>query len=216
MLNAVIFDLDGTLVDSEVIWHEVTQEIVESFGKEFDDSIHTELLGASGPVCMNILKERFNLPAEVEELLKMNNAIFDRKIKVQLPPKKEGADALMESLRASQIPYALATSGNRSMVEYVLSGHGWLEHFHAVVTLEDVENPKPASDIYDEALRRLGFDAATCVAFEDAIAGVKSAQAAGIKVVGMANAYAGNALEIADRQIQSFEEVNINDLRNLL
>lgn len=216
MLNAVIFDLDGTLVDSEVIWLEVTRELVESFGKEFNDTFHEQIRGTGSKVSMIKTKEFFDLPVSVEELIEIKDRMFHTKISQTLPKKNPGVDMLLQTLTEAGIPFGLATSGSRPMVEFVMKGHGWFDQFGAIVTLEDVVATKPAPDLYEEAARRLGQMPATCVAFEDAPVGVQSAKAAGMKVVGISSPATRDGLAEADHQVQSFEEISLDDLRALL
>lgn len=214
MLQGVIFDLDGTLVESESVWIGVIRRIVESFGKVFDPSFHQQIRGAGSRMAMQRTKEFFGLPASIDELDAMNIGLYNQATKTHLPAKRAGADALLTALTNAGIPFALATGAPRQMAERVLMGHDWSRLFAAVVTIDDVARPKPAPDTFLEAARRLGCDPTACIAFEDAARGVESAKAAGMKVIGIIDQHV-DPLTTADRRIRTFEEITVQDLLTL-
>lgn len=215
MLKGVVFDLDGTLVDSEIIWGRVLQQIVESFGKTWDPSLHKTLQGTPAEETMRLVKERFDLPASDEDLVCLHDQTFARLTKTTPPPAKVGAEVFLRALQTAEIPFALATSADRALAESVLTAHGWLDLFAAIVTGDEVTHGKPAPDIYLEATRRLAFAPETCVAFEDAIKGVESAKAAGLKVVGVVDPRFVKTLPSADRLIQTFDEITVDEIKHL-
>lgn len=207
--------MDGTLVDSEVLWDTVLRSIVENAGKTYDPEAHKEILGIGAVKAMTQLKARFGLRPSVDELVRSFQGGYEELIKTMAPAKKHGIDQLLAALKEAGTPIAVATSLNRRVVDDVLRLCGWTETFGAVVSGDEVDHPKPAPDVYLKASRLLNCDAGLCVAFEDSPNGVKSAKAAGMKVIGIVDPRFSPPLVEADRQIKTFDEVTVDDLKQM-
>lgn len=216
MLQGVVFDLDGTLIDSEPVWDLAFKQIVEAEGKPYDPAVHRELLGTGIRNSAATLKERFGLNASVEELVILINSTFGRLMVEYAPSEKSGATNLLRALKAAGVPVAIATGSSRPIIEALLARMGWQDLIATAVTAEDIENSKPAPDVYLEAARRLGCDGGVCVAFEDAPSGIKSAKAAGLKVVGLADPRFAAKLDDADKMITSLTAITLADLDSII
>lgn len=209
MLQAVIFDLDGTLIDSEGLWKITGQQLAERHGKTYDPNLWEVVRGrGDAPI---LIRDHYQLSLTDDEAYAMNLELFNELIKTTLPAKIAGADALLNALQTANIPCGLATGCDTALAKRILQGHGWEDFFSAVVTLGDVSRQKPAPDLYQEAVRRLGQDASVCVAFEDSPAGVASAKATGIKVIGISD----EPMSDVERVIRDFEEIDVDALHRL-
>lgn len=213
MLQGVVFDLDGTLVDSEPVWDRVLRALVEKFGKVYDPAFHTSVLGTSRSEALRRMIEWFDLPTTLDELVPLYDPTFITFAKQTPPAIKPGADALLSALAAASIPIALATGSRHEIVDAVLKAHGWDKLFTSVVCGDDVVNGKPAPDVYTEAARRLNCAIGKCIALEDATNGVASAKASGMKVIGVLDPKYGSDLTAADLVIDSLERVSVESLK---
>ncbi len=213
MLQGVAFDLDGTLLDTMPVWAAAIREVVEKHGIVCDDVLFRELMNAKIPDVIARLKEELQLEASVDEILAPLTPTYQRLATTMTIPKKPGADALLDALVASGIPFSLATSSPREVLDHVLATVGWQNRFAVIVTGDEMVNDKPAPDIFEEAARRLGCDVERCVAFEDTPKGITSAKTAGMKVVGMFDPRFALDLDAADHRIESFDQISIDDLR---
>ena len=178
---AVVFDLDGVLIDSEPVWEEVRRAYVAEHGGRWRPDSQRRLMGMSTAewaayLCGELGVDR---PPEVvaEEVLERMAERYG-----QRPPLLEGALAAVQRL-AERWPLGLASSSSRGLIDLVLSVSGLASWFRATVSTEEVARGKPAPDAYLEVAARLGADPGACVAVEDSSNGVRSAAAAGMRVI---------------------------------
>lgn len=180
----VVFDLDGVLLDTEPLYTEATRRIVSRFGRTFDWTVKSRMIGRPALEAAQILIEHLDLPLDPPALLAERAAVL-----ASLLPDAEampGARELVGALAARRVPLAVATSSVRALVELELVRHrDWLRPVRVFVTGDDprLVRGKPAPDIYLLAAADLGAEPACCVAVEDAPAGVEAARAAGMQVV---------------------------------
>ena len=182
---AVVFDLDGVLVDSEEAWDEARRTLVAQRGGTWREGATRAMLGMSAPEWSRYVVEELGVPmdpadvdtAVVDELL----AAYGRRLPV-LPGARAAVERLADAYRLG-----LASSSNRRVIDLVLHELGVTERFAATVSSEEVGRGKPAPDVYLEAARRLGVDADGCVAIEDSENGIRSAHAAGMRVIALPN-----------------------------
>ncbi len=214
-LQAVIFDLDGTLVDTEAVWTIALTRWLETHGKTYEPSFQKELMGRSGIVNLGLMRERYGLEGDDAALLAERTDFFRKTFdEIGFVPKP-GARELVSALAEMDIKIGLATASERDYAERALESLGCRSCFVAVTCGEDVKNGKPHPDIFLTAASRVGVDPATAVGVEDSPSGVASAKAAGLKVVGVADPRYLDALPDADLQVRSLEEVGPDRLRLL-
>jgi HAD superfamily hydrolase (TIGR01509 family) len=185
VIEAVVFDLDGLLLDSEQVWDEVREAYVRERGGRYDDEIQRAMMGMSSPEWSRFLHEEAGLPDAPEEI----NAEVVRRMVARYRerlPLVPGAREAVERVAAAW-PLGLASSSNRELIDAALELSGLASYFRATVSSEEVARGKPAPDVYLEAARRLGVQAERCAAVEDSHAGIRSAKAAGLRVVAIPN-----------------------------
>jgi HAD superfamily hydrolase (TIGR01509 family) len=179
--QAVLFDMDGLLIDSEPLWFEVETEVMARLGGEWTKEDQKQLLGSSLENSTRYFIERATVPVTPAEIAEwmiggMVERVRDRGVRVM-----SGAAELVAEVAASGLPYALVTSSRRRFVDAVLSRTGM--RFPVVVTGSDVSRGKPDPEPYLLVARRLGVEPGRCVVLEDSITGVTAAEAAGCFVI---------------------------------
>jgi len=184
-IEAVVFDLDGVILQSEEVWDEVRAGYVRDRGGRYDERAQRAMMGMSAPEWSRFLHEELGVPGEPERISAEVAALMERRYRERLP-LIDGAREAVERL-AAVYPLALASSSNRSLIDAVLELAGLASSFTATVSSEEVARGKPAPDVYLEAARRLGVPAAGCAAVEDSHGGIRSAREAGMLVVAVPN-----------------------------
>lgn len=183
-IKAILFDMDGLLLDTESIYTEVTQMIVGRYGKVFDWSVKSHMIGRDSYDAASYLVKALELPFEPEFYLEERNALLDERFPFAKP--KAGAPELIQALSTRNIPIAVATSSNEHHFKLKTSNHQeWFKYFDTIVTSNHpaVKKAKPAPDIFLTAAKTLGYAAKDCLVFEDAPSGVEAANAAGMQVI---------------------------------
>ena len=185
MVAAVVFDLDGVLIDSEERWDAARRAVVAEHGGAWRPGATRSMMGMSAPEWSRYLRDELGvgLGADqiVSEVLERLAAEYER----ELPLLPGAVDAVRRL--AGRWPLGLASSANKEIIELVLDRAGLGDAFAAYVSSEEVARGKPAPDVYLEAARRLGVDARSCVAVEDSSNGLRSAAAAGMAVIAVPN-----------------------------
>ncbi len=181
--QAVVFDNDGLLLDTEEAWTRAEEVLFGRRGREFTMEHKRWLIGSSRSVAAEKLEVMLDLPGAGEPLMdELHELVMDEALK-GVPPRP-GAVELLDALGAAGVPLGLASNSSREFVERTLERAGLLNgRFACVVTADDVEHPKPAPDLYLEACRSLGAEPAASAALEDSPPGVSSAAAAGMFVI---------------------------------
>ncbi|MCX7623389.1 MAG: HAD family phosphatase [Thermomicrobium sp.] len=190
-LVAVVFDLDGVLVDSEALQLAAWQRYVGRFDRALPPELLPRLFGRRLVDAAALIVAELALPVSPEEAARERDALFLASLPGNVRPMP-GARELVAALRARGLPLGLATSGHRRYVELVLSELGIADAFAAVVTGDDVVRGKPAPDCYQLAAARLGLPPNRCVAIEDAPLGVAAARSAGMRCIAVPNAHTGH------------------------
>ena len=185
MIGAVVFDLDGVILASEEVWDDVREAYVRERGGRYDEEIQRAMMGMSSTEWSRYLHETAAVPDEPEEI---NREVVRRMLasyREHLPLIDGATDAVRRL--AANYPLGLASSSNREIIDSVLDLAGLAAYFEATVSSEEVAHGKPAPDVYLEAARRLGVDPTSCAAIEDSHGGIRSAKAAGMRVIAIPN-----------------------------
>ena len=208
MIAAVVFDMDGVIVDSEHVWNEARERLAHERGGRWHANAQRDMMGMSSLEWSRYMHDVIGLrepPEEISaEVVRRLEAIYRSEL-----PLVDGAIAAVERM-AARWPLGLASSSNRELIDLVLDLAGLAPYFRATVSSEEVERGKPAPDVYLEAARRLGADPAACAAVEDSHNGIRSAKAAGMRVVAFPNPRyppGAEALAAADAVIDSLAEL---------
>jgi pseudouridine-5'-monophosphatase len=182
---AVLFDLDGVLLDTEGLYTVATQRVLDRYGKTYDWALKVQTMGRDARIAARLIVDRLGLPLSPEELLAARDPILEELI--EQSPAMAGAEVFVRGLHERGVPIAVATSSDRRLYERKIRPHTWFERFGAVVCGDDprVRAKKPAPDIFLAAAADLGAAPAECVVFEDSPAGVEAALAAGMRVVAL-------------------------------
>jgi HAD superfamily hydrolase (TIGR01509 family) len=185
-VEAVVFDLDGVILDTEELWDEVREGLAHERGGRWSGRAQADMMGMSSPEWSAYMHEVVGLAEPPEEI---NREVVARMLDryAERLPLIDGAVDAVERL-AARWPLGLASSSNRELIDRALEVSGLARHFRATVSSEEVARGKPAPDVYLEAAGRLGVDAAKCAAIEDSANGIRSAHAAGMRPIAIPNA----------------------------
>ncbi|MFE4453699.1 HAD family hydrolase [Streptomyces sp. NPDC056796] len=179
----VLFDLDGTLVDSEPNYYEAGRRLLARYGvRDFSWEDHTRFIGIGTRETLTVLREEYGIEAPVDELLAGKNALYLELAGAATPVFPE-MRALVERLHGDGVPMAVASGSSRAAIAAALAVTGLDARLPLFVSAEEVARGKPEPDVFLEAARRLGVAPESCVVLEDAVPGVQAAHAAGMRCV---------------------------------
>jgi HAD superfamily hydrolase (TIGR01509 family) len=215
-IAAVVFDLDGVLLDSEAAWVEVKREFTEENGGRWKQSAELDMLGMSSTEWSQYMHDELGVPVPPEQISSEVAERLAERYRQRLP-LLPGAVEAVRSL-ARHWPLALATSSNRNVIDLVLEEADIADAFAATVSSEEVARGKPAPDVYLDAARRLDVDPGACVAIEDSSNGIRSAHAAGMAVIAIPNRDfppEPDALALAAVVLDSLEQLTPERVRAL-
>jgi HAD superfamily hydrolase (TIGR01509 family) len=208
VIEAVAFDLDGVIVDSERVWDEVRESYTRESGGTYTESAARDMMGMSSLEWSRYMADVLGVPGTPGEI---NSAVVERMLVRygQAPPLIPGAvDAVRRC--AERWSLAVASSSNPELIQVVLEAAGLHDAIRVVVSSEEVPHGKPAPDVYVEAARRLGVQARRCAAVEDSENGIRSAKAAGMRVLAIPNAHFPpdeDSLALADVVLRTIDEL---------
>jgi HAD superfamily hydrolase (TIGR01509 family) len=208
-VDAVVFDLDGLLLESEQEWSAAKRALTSERGGTWTEAAETEMLGMSSTEWSRYMSDGLRVPLDPDEISAEVVRILERRYREHLP-LLPGADEAVRRI-AARWPLGLASSSNREIIDLVLELTGWADLFRVTVSSEEVERGKPAPDVYLGAVDRLGSAPDRCAAIEDSSAGIGSARAAGLAVVAIPNreySPGSDVLEHADVVLQSLAELD--------
>jgi HAD superfamily hydrolase (TIGR01509 family) len=216
VIEAIVFDLDGVLVDTEPAWAAVREDLVRETGGQWHEQASVDMMGMSSLEWSAYMRDRLGVPlppAEISvEVVRRLARRYDAGV-----PLLPGASRAVAEL-AARWPLALASSANRPVIDLVLDRTGLRRHFQVAVSSEEVAKGKPAPDVYLAATKRLETQPRDCAAIEDSTNGIESAKAAGLRVVAVPNRAfppAPGALARADTVISSLEDLDVSTLLRL-
>jgi HAD superfamily hydrolase (TIGR01509 family) len=208
VIEAVVFDLDGVLLDSEQVWDSAREELARERGGRWHENAQRDMMGMSSLEWSRYMHETIGLPEPPEEIsaevVRRLAELYREHLPV-LPGAREAVERL-----AGRWPLGLASSSNRELIDLVLEELAVADLFQATVSSEEVERGKPAPDVYLEAARRLGVDPTRAAAIEDSENGIRAARAAAMRVLAIPNAHfppGEEALAQADVVVSSLDEL---------
>ena len=205
--KAIIFDLDGTLIDSMNVWSDIDKEFFKMHGLPFEED-YQKAIGHKGlKEIAAYTKSRYSLKESEDEIvsiwLMMAKEAYSYKI-----PLKEGVESFLEYLKSKDIKMGIATSNSLELTESILKHHDIYKYFSKVVTVNELKTNKGSPDIYLHISNSFGLTPNECIVFEDLLAGIKTAKKAGYKVVGVKEKASldkeKEIREIADLYISSY------------
>lgn len=182
VVKAVIFDLDGVLLDSEWIGFQVWQEMVASYGGRLDDSAFAGIVGLSNEDSAEYAMRQSGIRFDVAESCARSWDLIIQRLKTELEPLPGSVD-LIHALAARGCPLAIASNAISPYIDNALLGLGMSAYFPIRVSIDQVARGKPEPDVYLSAAEQLGVDPRECLAVEDSRVGVRAAVAAGMRVI---------------------------------
>ncbi len=208
MIEGVVFDLDGLLLDSEQVWDAAREQLARERDGRWHENAQRDMMGMSSREWSRYMHDVIGLPEQPEEInrevVRRLEAIYRERLPV-IPGAREAVERI-----AARWPLALASSSNRELIDLVLELLGVADLFRATVSSEEVARGKPAPDVYLEAARRLGVDPTKAAAVEDSDNGIRAAKAAGMRVVAIPNKHfppGPDALAEADVVLDSLADL---------
>lgn len=208
--EALIFDLDGTLVDSMWMWKEIDREYLGRFGIGLPDDLQKNIEGMSLSETAVYFKEHFSIPDDLETMKKDWILMAGHKYRYEVP-MKPGAVKLLSVCKEKGIKLGIATSNSIELVDCINKAHHIEDYFSCIVTGCQIIKSKPAPDIYLTAASRLSVNPLKCLVFEDIIPGIMAGKNAGMQVCAVADRYSERDWEekkkLADFYLTSYEEI---------
>jgi HAD superfamily hydrolase (TIGR01509 family) len=216
LIDAVIFDLDGVLLDSESAWVGAKRDVTAEWGGTWKDEANRAMLGMSAPEWSVYMRDDLQVahdPQEIDaEVVRRLLEGYRHRL-----PLIDGARAAVERL-AARYPLGLASSSNLEVIEVVMESGGFAPYFETWVSSEEVAGGKPAPDVFLEAARRMGADPATTAAIEDSHNGILAARAAGMATIALPNEEfppGDDALEQAHKVLHGLDELTVETIEEL-
>src|SRR6266550_6558491 len=216
VIDAVVFDLDGVIIDSEELWNEVREALAHERGGRWSAQAQADMMGMSSTEWSRYLHDVVGLPEPPEEI---NREVVSRMLasySERLPLVDGAVDAVQR--HAAYWRLGVASSSNRALIDRVLEVSGLAPYLEVTVSSEEVAQGKPAPDVYLEAAQRLGVEAARSVAIEDSASGIRSADAAGMRIVAIPNRAfppPADVLALADVVLESIGELRPETIREV-
>ncbi len=182
MINAVLFDMDGLIFDTESVYKQSWQYAALEQGIEISEDFYQQFIGVQDAECEAMLSEHFQGRIDMPRYKRIRDTHFHN-LREQGIALKPGFDVLFSEIKQRKLTTAIVTSSPLHDVKYNFSNHHYLEQFDLIITAEDVERGKPNPDCYQLAYKKLGYLADQCLVLEDSNNGIKAALAAGCHAV---------------------------------
>lgn len=209
-IDAVIFDMDGSLVDSMWIWKSIDIEYLGRFGIPLPEGLQSAIQGMSFGETAAYFKAHFPIPDSIGQIKEDWNRMAWDKYMYEVP-LKEGIPEFLDLCKKENIRLGIATSNSRELAENVAKVHRLRDYFTSIVTGCDVERGKPSPDIYLAAAGELGVAPGRCLVFEDIVQGIRAGKNAGMRVCAVEDAYSVGEREekrrLADYYIEDYREL---------
>ena len=209
-IKAVLFDLDGTLVESMSMWGDIDVDYLKKFHIPVPEGLQKAIEGLSMYQTAVYFKENFAIEDSLENIMDEWNRMAYKKYTTEIP-LKPGVRAFLDVLKSKNIPCGIATSNSRILTEAILKSHQVENYFSVMVTGDEITNGKPDPEVYLEAAIKLGVAPEHCLVFEDIPFGIMAGKRAGMTVCAVEDDYSMNDMEekirLADFYIKSYEEL---------
>ncbi len=209
-IDAVIFDMDGSLVDSMWMWKAIDIEYLGRYGIALPENLQEQIEGMSFSETAHYFKEHFSIPESLEEIMEEWNRMAWDKYMYEVPLKK-GIPEFLAGCKNFGIQLGIATSNSRVLVENVVKVHNLRDYFSCIMTGTDVLRGKPNPDIYLAVAEGLGVSPECCLVFEDIVAGILAGKNAGMRVCAVEDEYSVQSRaakkELADYYIEDFADL---------
>lgn len=209
-IDAIIFDVDGTIADSMWMWKQIDIEYLGRFGIELPKNLQKNIEGMSFRETAVYFKEHFQIPDDIEKMMSDWNEMAAHKYRYEIPLKK-GVREFLNICKKKNIAMGIATSNSVELLNYFLKAHELHNYFEVVITGSDGLRGKPAPDMYLEAAKRLAVKPEKCLVFEDIMPGILAGKRAGMRVCAVDDVYSNyitdKKIEEADYFIKSFEDI---------
>ena len=217
MVSAVIFDMDGVIIDSEPLHTRVVIDMMNDFGIPISEKEMDRFAGNTNKMLWNTLSSEYSLKLTTQELGQIqhdrNLEMLSRHQNILIP----GIKPLLEYLKNIPLKTAIASSSNMGFIEAVVRQFNLAQYFDLLLSGQEVQNGKPAPDIFIEAAKRLGVSVDQCLIIEDSKNGIQAANSARIKVIGFFNPNSGNQdLSKADAIVDSIDKITMDLINSLL
>ena len=208
-MKAIIFDMDGVIINSEPLHVKIERELLEELGGTITDKEHSNFIGTTDYHMWSTFKEQFNIELSVDEIIKIKRDRFNENIhRVELVP--EFWDFFIEVYNTGY-PLALASSNNRVTVDLIVEKFNLNKYLKVIMSGDDVNKGKPHPEIFLKTAEKLGVSPFNCIVIEDAKNGVLAAKAAGMKCIGFNNpVFEKQDLSKADLVVNSFQELKLH------
>jgi HAD superfamily hydrolase (TIGR01509 family) len=213
-IAAVVFDLDGVLVDTESVWAEVREQLALESGGRWTATSQRDMMGMSSPEWSRYMHDELGVPLAPATISEQVVEGLEARLREHVPLLPCARETV--AVLAASWPLAIASSANRPVIDLVLELTGLDALFRATISSEEVPRGKPAPDVYLEAARRLRVDPTSCAAIEDSANGLRAAAAAGMRVIAIPNREFPpdpKALGLADEVIGSLAELGPDQIR---
>lgn len=215
MIKAIIFDMDGVMIDSEPLWEKTERILLARREIEYSPDYRDKIVGLNQNDSGRLMIDTFKLSEGVEEIIAERVEILTSIYKNELETVK-GLVSLLDNLKERNYPLAVASSSPMRVISFVLDMFSLNEYFSVIVSGECTDNGKPHPDIYLETARLLGVEPSECVAIEDSINGVHSAKAAGMTCIAVPDKrLTPDRFQSADHICESLSQINLNLIRDL-
>ncbi len=188
MLQAVVFDMDGLLVDSEPVWFEARHELLQRHGKIWTEADQKRQMGVSTSTWVSYVTDRLEGAMRPDEVLNSIVGILAASYRRGHVPLLPGATEAL-TYCAGRYRIGLASGSPRLLIEAALTGAGWHRYFEETVSSDECAHGKPAPDVYLEVMRRMGLNAETTAVVEDSPAGILAGKAANMRVIAVPRGY---------------------------
>jgi HAD superfamily hydrolase (TIGR01509 family) len=214
-LEAVLFDMDGVIVDSEPLWSKAEEQLLARRNLRYSPQLKTVMMGLGSSEAVGFLIKHYDLKESVSDVVAERNQLIADLFRQFLRPIPH-ALRLVRSVQAAEMKTGLVSSSPKKLVNLALSRLNITELFDLILSGDQVARGKPAPDIYLTAARELGMNHENCLVIEDAPHGVAAAKAAGMCCLAISTSVSESELGEADKVVRDFSEVDLQSLRELV